>query len=187
MPTVREAPEQMHPDIYSQWKMLQWNPPEFARAPGGPPSNVAISHVRLGGRAAFIGKIGSDEFGEELVMMMNKEKVQTRGVKLDDNARTARSYMKIKFEEGRMLAENVKESAEDSLLGSELNLSVLKEVNECGFIVNFGSGICCLMFMYCDMEICVFLQILVVEVEFFKLLMTCLCCCCWCFGLRSNS
>lgn len=127
MPTVREAPEQMHPDIYSQWKMLQWNPPEFARAPGGPPSNVAISHVRLGGRAAFIGKIGSDEFGEELVLMMNKEKVQTRGVKLDDNARTARSYMKIKFEEGRMLAENVKESAEDSLLGSELNLSVLKE------------------------------------------------------------
>ncbi|KAL0344493.1 UNVERIFIED_CONTAM: Fructokinase-like 1, chloroplastic [Sesamum radiatum] len=29
LPTVRVAPEQMHPDIYSQWKMLQWNPPEF--------------------------------------------------------------------------------------------------------------------------------------------------------------
>ncbi|KAL0426282.1 UNVERIFIED_CONTAM: Fructokinase-like 1, chloroplastic [Sesamum latifolium] len=33
LPTVRVAPEQMHPDIYSQWKMLQWNPPEFVRAP----------------------------------------------------------------------------------------------------------------------------------------------------------
>ncbi|XP_057809023.1 fructokinase-like 1, chloroplastic [Salvia miltiorrhiza] len=86
VPTVRVAPEQMHPYIYSQWKMLQWNPPEFARAPGGPPSNVAISHVRLGGRAAFMGKVGNDEFGEELVLMMNKERVQTRGVKFDDKA-----------------------------------------------------------------------------------------------------
>lgn len=136
VPTVRVAPEQMDPDIYSQWKMLQWNPPEFVRAPGGPSSNVAISHVRLGGRAAFIGKVGSDEFGEELVLMMNKEKVQTRGVKFDGNARTACSYMKIKFEEGRMWAENVKECAEDCLLGSELNLSVLKEVSMCEFIVD---------------------------------------------------
>ncbi|KAK6152500.1 hypothetical protein DH2020_015135 [Rehmannia glutinosa] len=130
LPTVRVAPEQMHPDIYSQWKMLQWNPPEFVRAPGGPPSNVAISHVRLGGRAAFIGKVGNDEFGEELVLMMNKEKVQTRGVKFDENARTACSYMKINFGEGKMWAEKVKECAEDSLLGSELNLSVLKETRE---------------------------------------------------------
>ncbi|KAL1539515.1 Fructokinase-like 1, chloroplastic [Salvia divinorum] len=127
VPTVRVAPEQMHPDIYSQWKMLQWNPPEFSRAPGGPPSNVAISHVRLGGRAAFMGKVGKDDFGEELVLMMNKEKVQTRGVKLDEATRTACSYMKIKFEEGKMSAENVKECPEDSLLVSEINLAVLKE------------------------------------------------------------
>ncbi|KAF3449409.1 hypothetical protein FNV43_RR10137 [Rhamnella rubrinervis] len=46
----------MHPDIYSQWKMLQWDRPEFVRAPGGPPSNVAISHVRLDGQAAFMGE-----------------------------------------------------------------------------------------------------------------------------------
>ncbi|KAG8374379.1 hypothetical protein BUALT_Bualt11G0125800 [Buddleja alternifolia] len=137
LPTVRVAPEQMHPDIYSQWKMLQWNPPEFVRAPGGPPSNVAIAHVRLGGRAAFIGKVGRDEFGEELVLMMNKEKVQTRGVKFDDNARTACSYMRIRFEEGRMRAEKVRECAEDSLLGSELNLSVLKEAR----IFHFNSEV----------------------------------------------
>ncbi|KAF3448964.1 hypothetical protein FNV43_RR09686 [Rhamnella rubrinervis] len=87
----------MHPDIYSQWKMLQWDPPEFVRAPGGPPSNVAISHVRLGGRAAFMGKVGDDDFGDELVLMMNKEKVQTRAVKFDSNAKTACSFMKIKL------------------------------------------------------------------------------------------
>ncbi|CAK9179770.1 unnamed protein product [Ilex paraguariensis] len=127
VPTVRVAPEQMHPDIYSQWKMLQWNPPEFVRAPGGPPSNVAISHVRLGGRAAFMGKVGDDEFGEELVLLLNKEKVQTRAVKFDGNARTAKAYMKIKFDDGKIRVEKTKETAEDSLLDPELNLAVLKE------------------------------------------------------------
>lgn len=128
VPTVRVHDNQMHPDIYSTWKMLQWDPPEFVRAPGGPPSNVAISHVRLGGRAAFMGKVGADDFGDELVLMMNKEKVQTRAVKFDENVRTACTYMKIKFENGKMRTETVKAAAESSLLSSELNLAVLKEV-----------------------------------------------------------
>lgn len=128
IPTVRVSEHQMHPDIYSEWKMRQWDPPEFARAPGGSPSNVAISHVRLGGRAAFMGKVGRDEYGEELVLTMNKEKVQTRAIKFDSNARTACSYMRIKFENGKTTAEMVKESPEDSLLSSELNVAVLKEV-----------------------------------------------------------
>lgn len=127
VPTVRVSSEQMDQDKYSEWKMLQWNPPEFVRAPGGPPSNVAISHVRLGGRAAFMGKVGNDEFGQEMVLLMNKEKVQTRAVKFDDSIRTGCTYMKIKFKDGKMRAERVKESAEDSLLSSELNLDVLKE------------------------------------------------------------
>lgn len=137
VPTVRVSDNQMHPDIYSQWKMLQWDPPEFARAPGGSPSNVAISHVRLGGRAAFMGKVGNDEFGKDLVLMMNKEKVQTRAVKFDENVKTASSYMRIKFHDGRMSTETVKESAEDSLLSSELNLAVLKEAR----IFHFNSEV----------------------------------------------
>lgn len=137
VPTVRVSHEQMHQDKYSEWKMLQWNPPEFVRAPGGPPSNVAISHVRLGGRAAFMGKVGNDEFGQEMVLLMNKEKVQTRAVKFDDSMRTGCTHMKIKFEDGKMRVEKVKESAEDSLLSSELNLDVLKEAR----IFHFNSEV----------------------------------------------
>lgn len=128
VPTVRVHDNPMHQDMYSQWKMLQWDPPEFARAPGGPVSNVAIAHARLGGRAAVMGKVGDDELGEELVLMMNKERVQTRAVKFDENVKTACSFMKVKFgDDGKMRMEMVKEAAEDSLLSSELNLSVLKE------------------------------------------------------------
>ncbi|PNX55122.1 putative fructokinase-4-like protein [Trifolium pratense] len=127
LPTVRVQEFPMDPDIYSEWKMLQWKPPEFARAPGGPPSNVAVAHVRLGGRAALLGKVGDDEFGEDIVLGLNKEKVQTRGVKFDSGFRTGCSYMKVKFEDGKMKMETVKESAEDALRSDELNLAVLKE------------------------------------------------------------
>ncbi|XP_057983725.1 fructokinase-like 1, chloroplastic [Malania oleifera] len=137
VPTVRVCEHELHPDIYSQWKQLQWDPPEFVRAPGGPPSNVAISHVRLGGRAAFMGKVGRDNLGDELVLTMNKERVQTRAVKFDSNVRTACSYMKMKFEDGRLKMETAKESAEDSLLSSELNLAVLKEAR----IFHFNSEV----------------------------------------------
>ena len=129
IPTVRVSDRQMHPDQYSSWKGLQWNPPEFVRAPGGPPSNVAIAHMRLGGRAAFMGKVGDDDYGRDLVYKLNLEKVQTRAVKMDPSTRTATSRMKISFpEDGRMVAETTVACAEDSLGKSELNLSVLKEV-----------------------------------------------------------
>lgn len=75
-----------------------------------------------------MGKVGEDDFGEELVLMMNKERVQTRAVKFDENSKTACTRVKIKFDDGKMTAETVKEPPEDSLLASELNLAVLKEV-----------------------------------------------------------
>ena len=76
-----------------------------------------------------MGKIGEDEFGNELVLMMNKEKVQTRGVKFDENVKTGCTYMKVKFDENwRLKMETVKEAAEDSRRSFELNLAVLKEV-----------------------------------------------------------
>ncbi|CAN6471471.1 unnamed protein product [Victoria cruziana] len=127
VPSVRVSDRQMHPDVYSTWKGLQWSPPEFARAPGGPPSNVAIALVRLGGRAAFMGKVGNDEFGNDLVYKMNSEKVQTRAVQIDPSSKTAVSYMKIVCKDGKLTTKTVKECAEDSLKTSELNLSVLKE------------------------------------------------------------
>ncbi|KAI3525834.1 hypothetical protein L1887_04962 [Cichorium endivia] len=138
VPTVRVSDQQMHPDMYSEWKMLQWDPPEFARAPGGPPSNVAIAHVRLGGRAAFMGKVGDDDLGQQLVLMMNQEKVQTRGVKIDPREKTGCAYMKITFDaKGKMKAEKVKDAAEDSFMSSEVNLSVLKEAR----IFHFNSEV----------------------------------------------
>lgn len=133
VPTVRVSDRQMHPDQYSSWLHLQWEPPEFARTPGSAASNVAIALTRLGGRAAVLGKVGDDDFGHELVYRMNRERVQTRAIKFDDSADTAVARMKVGFrdrEDGMgtsLVAETVKSSAEDSLLEDEINADVLKE------------------------------------------------------------
>lgn len=41
-----------------------FNAPAFVPLPGGAPANVAVGVQRLGGTAAFIGKVGRDEFGQ---------------------------------------------------------------------------------------------------------------------------
>lgn len=146
IPTVRVSDRQMHPDQYSSWKNLQWNPPEFVRAPGGPPSNVAIAHVRLGGRAAFMGKVGDDDFGNDLVYKMNLEKVQTRGVRIGDGdegeIKTGISYLKIRFKDAgdggaKMVAEVMKECAENSMIENDINAAILKEA----MIFHFNSEV----------------------------------------------
>jgi sugar/nucleoside kinase (ribokinase family) len=84
-----------------------------------------------------MGKVGEDDFGDELVLMMNQERVQTRAVKFDENSKTACTRVKIKFKDGKMMAETVKEPPEDSLFASELNLAVLKEAR----IFHFNSEV----------------------------------------------
>lgn len=80
-----------------------------------------------------MGKIGRDWYGEELLLKMNQERVQTRGVRFvgeGDGMRTGCSYMRVKeICDGRMGMEVVKDCPEDSLQSSELNLGVLKEVS----------------------------------------------------------
>lgn len=127
IPTVRVSDRQMDEDKYSTWKGLQWSPPEFVRAPGGPPSNVAIALARLGGRVAFMGKVGDDPTGYQMVLTMNKEHVQTRGVKFDPYASTAVSYMKLTRREGKLGMECVKPCAEDGFHISDINIDILKE------------------------------------------------------------
>ncbi|KAM0889477.1 hypothetical protein ACQ4PT_027677 [Festuca glaucescens] len=134
VPTVRVSDHQMHPDQYSTWIHLQWEPPEFARSPGSAASNVAIALTRLGGRAAVLGKVGDDDFGHELVYRMNRERVQTRAIRFDGGASTATAQMKVGFRDreddqgGTSLgAETVKSSAEDSLHEDEINADVLQE------------------------------------------------------------
>lgn len=54
---------------------------EFRTAPGGKGANQAVAIARLGGRAIFIGCVGDDAFGSELLRNLRAESVNTRHVR----------------------------------------------------------------------------------------------------------
>lgn len=56
--------------------------------PGGAPANVAVAARRLGARTAFIGKVGDDAFGHFLIETLTQDGVETRGMRVDQAART---------------------------------------------------------------------------------------------------
>ena len=52
----------------------------YAPSPGGAPGNVAVGLARLGRRAAMLGKVGNDGFGNMIVSALNRHGVDTSGV-----------------------------------------------------------------------------------------------------------
>lgn len=55
--------------------------PEFIRGFGGDTSNAAIAAARLGARVAYVGQVGGDTFGRDLLALWLAEGVATDGVR----------------------------------------------------------------------------------------------------------
>ncbi|XP_051129855.1 probable fructokinase-5 [Andrographis paniculata] len=107
----------------------------FLKAPGGAPANVACAITRLGGRAAFIGKVGDDEFGRMLVDILKKNGVDSGGVRFDEQARTALAFVTLKNNGQREFMFYRNPSADMLLKESELDMKLIKEAN----IFHYGS------------------------------------------------
>lgn len=52
----------------------------FATFPGGKGANQAVAVARLGGRATFVGRVGDDAFGKQLLRGLRREGVDVRNV-----------------------------------------------------------------------------------------------------------
>ncbi|MBW4644086.1 MAG: carbohydrate kinase [Goleter apudmare HA4340-LM2] len=61
--------------------------------PGGAPANVACALVKLGTSAGFIGAVGEDEPGNELVHLLQAVGVDTTGVQRHSTAPTRQVYV----------------------------------------------------------------------------------------------
>ncbi|XP_059448140.1 fructokinase-like 2, chloroplastic [Corylus avellana] len=126
VPSGRPANRLIDFEIHESMKDKFWAPEKFMRAPGGSAGNVAIALASLGGKVAFMGKLGDDEYGKAMLYYMNVNEVQTRSVRIDSKRATAVSQMKIgKRANLRMTC--IKPCAEDSLSKAEINIDVLKE------------------------------------------------------------
>lgn len=67
--------------------------------PGGAPANVACALVKLGTSAGFIGCVGEDEPGNQLVEALNEVGVDTRGIQCHPTAPTRQVYV-VRSEKG---------------------------------------------------------------------------------------
>jgi sugar/nucleoside kinase (ribokinase family) len=103
--------------------------PAFVKAPGGAPANVAIAVARLGGGAAFVGKLGDDEFGRMLAAILRDNGVDDGGVVFDAGARTALAFVTLRADGEREFMFYRNPSADMLLTHAELNVELIKRVS----------------------------------------------------------
>jgi hypothetical protein len=126
VPSGRPANRLIDHELHERMKDVLWSPEKFVRAPGGCAGSVAIALASLGGKVAFMGKLGDDDYGQAMLYYMNANNVQTRSVSIDSKRATAVSLMKIGKRKLKLSC--ARPCAEDCLTKSEINIDVLKEV-----------------------------------------------------------
>ncbi|KAF6152177.1 hypothetical protein GIB67_019399 [Kingdonia uniflora] len=109
--------------------------PGFLKAPGGAPANVAIAVARLGGKSAFVGKLGDDEFGRMLASILKENDVITDGVLFDKGARTALAFVTLRSDGEREFMFYRNPSADMLLTEADLNLQLIRKAK----IFHYGS------------------------------------------------
>lgn len=104
--------------------------PVYMQDAGGAPANVAAMAARLGGSAAFIGKVGDDMFGLYLRDKLRSYNVDIRGLTVDRKYTTPISFV-------RKNGEGIREYYfyRDKALSSDINMTYgeidLKLIDEC--------------------------------------------------------
>ncbi|KAK6914551.1 Carbohydrate kinase PfkB [Dillenia turbinata] len=109
--------------------------PGFLKAPGGAPANVAIAVARLGGKAAFVGKLGDDEFGHMLAEILKVNGVNGDGILYDQGARTALAFVTLRSDGEREFMFYRNPSADMLLTPDELNLELIRSAK----VFHYGS------------------------------------------------
>ncbi|KAL6548778.1 Fructokinase-2 [Orobanche gracilis] len=109
--------------------------PGFLKAPGGAPANVAIAVARLGGKSAFVGKLGDDEFGHMLAGILKENGVSADGVNFDKGARTALAFVTLRADGEREFMFYRNPSADMLLTPAELNLGLISSAK----VFHYGS------------------------------------------------
>ncbi|CAN0918452.1 FRK2 [Linum grandiflorum] len=104
--------------------------PGFLKAPSGAPANVAIDVSKLGGKSAFVGELGDDEFGHMLAGILKEKGVIGDGINFDKGARTALALVTLKADGDREFMFFRNPSADMLLQPEELNLKLIRSVSD---------------------------------------------------------
>ncbi|PWC10953.1 aminoimidazole riboside kinase [Brenneria corticis] len=94
----------------------------YLKCPGGAPANVAVGIARLGGRSAFIGRVGDDVFGRFLQEVLEREQVDTQHMIRDRDHRTSTVVVSLDQQGERSFTFMVRPSADLFLQADDLPL-----------------------------------------------------------------
>ena len=92
----------------------------YLKCPGGAPANVAVGVARLGGDAAFIGRVGADPFGRFMADTLVAEGVDIRHLTQDPAHRTSTVLVELDEEGERSFTFMVRPSADQFLEPADL-------------------------------------------------------------------
>ena len=109
--------------------------PLYEANPGGAPANVLAAVKKLGGRSAFIGKVGDDAHGKFLADNMKKYGVDLAGMRIDREIPTTLAFVALDEKGDRSFSFYRKPGADLMLRPEELDECLLCDCR----IFHFGS------------------------------------------------
>lgn len=109
--------------------------PLFGCNPGGAPANVLAMNAILGGKTAFIGKVGKDNFGEYLRHTLENAGIDATGLVSDSVVPTTLAFVHLNEHGDRSFSFYRSPGADLMLTAREVNRDIIKNA----VIFHFGS------------------------------------------------
>lgn len=103
--------------------------PTMAAHPGGAPANFLAAINMLGGKTAFLGKVGDDAFGKLLTNTVREAGIEARGILKDPDYFTTLAFVTLDETGDREFSFARKPGADTQLHFEELDLSLIDEAN----------------------------------------------------------
>ncbi len=107
----------------------------FSRNPGGAPANVAAMVARLGAKAAFMGKVGNDSFGQFLKSTLEEAHVDVSGLITDGDYLTTLAFVQLDSKGDRSFSFYRKNGADIMFTEGDIKKGVIDNTK----IFHFGS------------------------------------------------
>ena len=109
--------------------------PTMTAHPGGAPANYLAAIAKFGGKAALLGKVGTDTFGKLLTETLRKTGIETKGLVASNEVFTTLAFVTLDENGDREFAFARKPGADMQLRFDELDLSLIDETR----VFHFGT------------------------------------------------
>lgn len=107
----------------------------FKPNPGGAPCNMLTMAQKLGSTTAFIGKVGNDQFGLDLLNTLKSNNINTDGLILSDDYNTTLAFVHLADDGDRSFSFYRKGCADVMLEKHDIDYSLIEKAK----LIHFGS------------------------------------------------